>query len=108
MANLFSHLAVQALKHVVIRPRPSVLRPGLAALAHLPDRYSFPSGHACSAMALAVAITLVQPLAGIPALAVALAVGASRIYLRVHYVTDVVVGQLLGAITALGLAARLS
>lgn len=97
MANLFSHLAVQLLKRTVVRARPSVLRPQVTALADLPDHYSFPSGHSAAAMSLAVPFLCVMPLAGIPLLLVALAVGASRVYLRVHYVTDVVVGQALGA-----------
>jgi undecaprenyl-diphosphatase len=101
MANLLSHLMVQALKRTVVRPRPSTMLPHVTALVELPDHFSFPSGHACAAMSLAVATLLSAPLAGGPALVLAAAVGASRIYLRVHYVTDVVVGQALGAAAAL-------
>jgi undecaprenyl-diphosphatase len=52
-------------------------------------------------MALAMTALLNEPLAGIPALGLAFLVGVSRVYLRVHYVTDVVVGQALGAAAAL-------
>lgn len=103
LANLLSHLAVQGLKRSVVRPRPSCSQPHLAALTHLPDEFSFPSGHACAAMAVGVSVLLSAPLAGIPAVLLALLVGASRVYLRVHYPTDVVVGQVLGAGAALGL-----
>ena len=107
LANLLSHLLVQALKRAVVRRRPSVTLPHVAALASLPDHFSFPSGHACSAMAVAVPILLAVPIAGLPMLLLALAVGTSRVYLRVHYVTDVVVGQMLGATTALLVAQSL-
>jgi undecaprenyl-diphosphatase len=107
-ANLISHLLVQALKRTVVRRRPTVALPGIDPLTGLPDHYSFPSGHACSAMAVAVSILVAEPLAGLPAMILALAVGISRIYLRVHYLTDVVVGQLLGATTALLVTQRLS
>ena len=106
VANCFSHLAVQALKRTVVRQRPSMLLPHIRALAALPDHFSFPSGHACAALAVVTPILLAAPLAGVPLLFVALAVGASRVYLRVHYVTDVVVGQLLGVIA--GVAAQMS
>jgi undecaprenyl-diphosphatase len=100
MANLFSHLAVQVLKRTVVRQRPSVLRPQIVALTALPDHFSFPSGHSAAAMSLAIPVLLTAPFAGIPCLLLAFAIGASRVYLRVHYVTDVVVGQALGAAAA--------
>jgi undecaprenyl-diphosphatase len=83
-----------------------VLLPHIAALAELPDHFSFPSGHACAAIAVVTPILLTAPTAAIPLVCIALMVGASRVYLRVHYVTDVVVGQMLGA--AAGIAAHVS
>jgi undecaprenyl-diphosphatase len=108
MANLVSHLLVQALKRAVVRRRPTVSLPHIPALATLPDHFSFPSGHACSAMAVAIPILLEAPAVGLPVLVLALMIGVSRVYLRVHYVTDVVVGQILGATTALLVAQSLS
>jgi undecaprenyl-diphosphatase len=99
-ANLISHLLVQALKRTVVRQRPTITLPEIPSLVPFPDHFSFPSGHACASMAVAMAVLLDTPLAGIPLLLVALAVGGSRFYLRVHYLTDVVVGQALGATTA--------
>lgn len=95
VANFFSHLVVQGLKRSVVRPRP--VEWGLAPLGTIPDAFSFPSGHSCAAMALAVPVCFISWPAGIGAVGLALLVGISRVYLRVHYVTDVVVGQLLGA-----------
>jgi undecaprenyl-diphosphatase len=97
VANGVSHLIVQVLKRSVVRPRPD--NNGVLSLTLNPDAFSFPSGHACAAMTLAVTICD-NPLSGLPALGLALLVGASRVYLRVHYVTDVVVGQVVGAATA--------
>jgi undecaprenyl-diphosphatase len=102
VAVLTSHLAVQLLKRTVVRARPSVREPGIPALSAPPDAYSFPSGHAAAAMALALPVAFVSPWLALPAVTGALLVGASRVYLRVHYVTDVVVGQVLGAAAALG------
>lgn len=107
-ANLISHLLVQALKRTVVRRRPTITLPHIAALTPFPDHFSFPSGHSCSAMAVAIPILLEEPLAGLPLLMLALAVGISRFYLRVHYVTDVVVGQMLGVTTALLVVLRFS
>ena len=107
VANLVSHLLVQVLKRAVVRRRPTAALPHIAALTAQPDRFSFPSGHSCSAMAIAIPILLEDPAAGLPFVVLALAVGISRVYLRVHYLTDVVVGQILGATTALLVAQSL-
>lgn len=103
LANVVSHACVQVLKRTVARHRPAAPdgRP-LALLAH-PDPFSFPSGHAAAAAAVATPVLLWEPLAGIGALSVAIAVAASRVRLRMHYVGDVVVGFLLG--TAAGIMA---
>lgn len=108
MANLLSHLLVQALKRTVLRPRPTTSLPHVTALADIPDHFSMPSGHACAAMSLAVAALWTQPWVGGPALGLAAVVGASRVYLRVHYPTDVVVGQILGAVAATAVHLSLS
>jgi undecaprenyl-diphosphatase len=87
------------LKHLVQRERPAVLQ--LTSFGG----YSFPSGHtaaaaACwAAMALVVARRWKRPgrrLAALIALAITLAVGASRVLLGVHWLTDVIAGAIAG------------
>ena len=98
LANAASHACVQLLKRTVVRQRPH-LSPGcpLALPVIPPDAFSFPSGHAAAAMALAIPCLVVGGAAGLPALLLAFWVGASRVYLRVHYPSDVFAGQVIGA-----------
>ena len=100
LALALSHLVIQIVKRSVGRERPSERLASCAAIAN-PDRFSFPSGHACSSLAVALAYALAFP-ALLPFLvAVGLVVGWSRVVLGVHYPGDVVVGQLIAAATVL-------
>lgn len=74
--------------------------------------YSFPSGHAVAGAATAVALVLVLMPAGPArrrwewvAVGFAFVMAVSRVYLRAHWLSDVVAGVLLGAGVALGTAA---
>ena len=102
-----SFLLAQIIKRSVARRRPSVLQTEVVPLSALPDPYSFPSGHSCASMSIAVSVLLMAPLAGVPAVMLAALVGASRVYLRVHYPTDALVGQAIGAGSALVVRAML-
>jgi len=97
LANAASHACVQLLKRTVVRRRPHLSPGGPLALGAIPDAFSFPSGHAAAAMAVALPCLVVGGAIGLPALLLAFVVGASRVYLRVHYPSDVVAGQVLGA-----------
>lgn len=86
-----SMLLTQAIKYAVQRPRPALwasLRPE--------HTFSFPSGHAMDTAALAAALFFITPPARrkwwLVAPLFALAVGAARMYLGVHYPSDVLAG----------------
>lgn len=89
-------LVSQVLKRAARRPRPSNL-PGFVALIENPDAFSFPSGHAAAAFAVAVA--LLGQGVGLGPLALVLAglIGLSRVYLGAHYPLDVAIGAMLGS-----------
>jgi undecaprenyl-diphosphatase len=96
-------MLVTLFKDLTDRARPPVADPGLDPVGIVPASSSFPSGHAATAFAAAVAVALVYPRLGRPLLALAVVIAVSRVYLGVHYVLDVAAGTLLGI--AVGLAA---
>ena len=96
------------LKHLVERPRPWLDVAGLLALVEEGDPNSFPSGHTTAAFAFAGALWRAAPdrRMGWAALAAAVLMGFSRLYVGVHYPSDVLTGVLVGLLSA-WLACRL-
>jgi undecaprenyl-diphosphatase len=86
------------LKPLVARPRPFWLREGIELLVKAPTDYSFPSGHTSASFAAAGALFFQKTRGRVPALVLAFLIGFSRIYLFVHFPTDVLVGALLGSL----------
>ncbi|MCM1439456.1 MAG: phosphatase PAP2 family protein [Roseburia sp.] len=67
-----------------------------------PTDSSFPSGHTAALFAAAVALVMYYRVKGLPALGVALLVALSRIYLCMHYPSDVLGGMAIGAACGVG------
>lgn len=84
------------LKYLTERARPPLADPAIEAMISLPDSTSFPSGHAATAFAAATAVGMLYPRFRAPLLALAGMVALSRVYLGVHFWSDVLVGSLLG------------
>ncbi|MET8095061.1 phosphatase PAP2 family protein [Streptomyces sp. NPDC005236] len=88
-----AHLASMGVKRIVRRPRPTHVAPRVRTVG----RHSFPSSHAASAAAAAVAYGTLGAYA-VPPLAAAMCL--SRLVVGVHYPTDVAAGAALGAAAA--------
>jgi undecaprenyl-diphosphatase len=86
-----------AIKYAVRRKRPWD-QPQFYAVKH--DRYSFPSGHATRMMAIAAVLTRFSPSVAIAGYVLAVVVAVCRVLVGVHYVSDVVVGALIGLTSA--------
>ena len=86
------------IKNVVARPRPYDAIEGIeSVVSHLSD-YSFPSGHSLCCFEAATALAMNRTRWAIPAYVGAVLVAVSRLFLFVHYPTDVICGALLGVL----------
>ena len=101
---LFGSLLINniILKNLVARIRPYEVIDGLQLLVANAHDFSFPSGHAGSSFAAAVVLYKKLPKKfGIPALVLAFLISFSRLYVGIHYPSDVLVGVLDGTMIAL-------
>ena len=90
------------LKNLFQRTRPYEVVEGLKNLIGKQSDFSFPSGHTGSSIAAGIVMFKELPKRfGIPALILGILISFSRLYAGVHYPTDVIVGAIMGAVSAL-------
>lgn len=94
IAIIFGHLISELLKYIILKPRPYEVLQGVHQLASI-NNSSFPSGHATE---IFVGCVILGKKYGymIPLLLLAFLISFSRIYIGVHYPSDVIAGALLG------------
>jgi undecaprenyl-diphosphatase len=97
LARGLSEACYQIIKNLVHRPRPFMTIKGLVPLI-TPHGFSFPSGHATLAMAMAVVLSYHFPKVRVAIYILAVLVGFSRVYFGVHYLSDVMAGFVLGGL----------
>jgi undecaprenyl-diphosphatase len=84
------------IKHLIKRTRPFIDLIESKLLISKPITYSFPSGHTASSFAAAGILLAMNNRLSILAVIIASLIAFSRVYLNVHYPTDVVTGVILG------------
>lgn len=89
------------LKNLIGRTRPYEVVNGLILLVEKQHDFSFPSGHACASFAAASALYRFLPGKwGVPWIVLAVLIAVSRLYVGVHYPTDVLAGAAVGIFSA--------
>lgn len=97
LTMIFSTIVGEGIiKHLVRRVRPCNQKNTSTLLIVKPTSYSFPSGHTLSSFAAAEVLSIYFINYKIIFITIALLIALSRIYLYVHYPTDVIAGMLIG------------
>ncbi|MBC7596969.1 MAG: phosphatase PAP2 family protein [Kineosporiaceae bacterium] len=97
IATLLALAVNQPITHLFHEARPYITHPHILLLTSRSPDYSFPSDHAVMAGAVASGLLLVSRRLGMVAVAAAVVMAFSRVYVAAHYPWDVLVGLLLGA-----------
>lgn len=96
---VFAFIVYQCiLKPLIARPRPFVQNPEFNLLIKAPKDFSFPSGHTACGFSFVVILFLAKNKWWIPSLVLACLIGFSRLYLYVHFPTDVLCGAICGTV----------
>lgn len=101
---LISLLISTIIVNLFIKPYVARIRPFdrlmLDVIIEKPKDFSFPSGHTTAGFGTAIVFMYINKKLGILALMFAVLMGISRMYLMVHFPTDVIVGAIIGSITS--------
>jgi undecaprenyl-diphosphatase len=98
--GLVNLILYRIIKRWIARPRPYRTCPGICARTRSLDEFSFPSGHTLHSAAFSVILTAYYPVSALFVWPLTLLIALSRIVLGLHYPSDVIVGALIGGITA--------
>jgi undecaprenyl-diphosphatase len=91
--------AYATIKRLTSRPRPCVVLPDVVRLVAPPDEFSFPSGHTAAAFVMFTVLGSAYAALAVPLAVLSVLIGVSRVYLGVHYPSDVAAGALLGCLS---------
>ncbi len=107
VALMVGFASSEGLKDLVMQPRPFTSLPEARLLVSPPESYSFPSSNVAYAFAASIGSSLAArrlvgrvPLWGWSFLALAAAISYSRVYVGVHYPSDVLGGAILGVLVS--------
>ena len=100
LALALTTVEVELLKHLVGRPRPFVVFPIDPVLVSEAPMTSFPSGHTAASFAAAIMLGYGLPKYKNYFLGLAVLIAISRLYLAVHFPTDVLIGAIIGSVTS--------
>ena len=93
------------IKNIVMRPRPFLDIPALETLIKQPSSFSFPSGHSSSGFCSAYIISARKGGKWRWCYALAAVIALSRPYVGVHYLSDILVGAILGTLVGIIISA---
>ena len=96
-----SHIFVHFIKKLYGRKRPYMIMSDARIFDNPLVDYSFPSGHTTASFAISIVFALHSFILGVILVPLAAVIGISRMYLGLHYPTDVFVGASLGSLTAI-------
>lgn len=94
LTGLISVIIYKTIKETTRRPRPYVAL-GHKAEVHPMDKFSFPSGHTMNNLAVGFALSYTLPVVGYIMIFVSISWGILRVWFKVHFLTDVLIGILL-------------